>query len=567
MRMININSINKFLLVSSLLILTQCAGLQVVTLEEEPNKSKYSTENALDAGNGTGEEINTPLLKDGVFENFEKDLVGWWGGDAFKFSKEKDFLKVDINKTSAGFPQFGYSFDPKDFSNASVVRIRMRMEGESAKVRLDLRDVNELSTNSTLVINEVVVSNEYKDYYFDFNNKYKQSWPDNGIVDPRQIATMIFFINPGERSCKGTLYIKEIYVMANKDGSGMVSKELLVDDFTGDINYWYGCDKERVILSKEGETMKVDFKSGQWACIGVGFESKDASNASVIKIRMKITGDGKMQAVDVLPYFIDDNNKTSNGFNIPQKVVIGIDYVDYFFDYRGKMKSEEGPFNAKAIQGITIFLNTQGTSAFNGSVYFDEISFVPEVPAYISKRIAITKPTFIDPSWIKGSNESTIDNFTGEIKDWTVSNPKLIIGSENNQAIKITSDGAGPDWEHISKSFAAINITEKPVIKVRIKADGNNSPSLRIILTDNYGNLTNARPAEEKIILKGEYQDYYFDFTGRFQQRFPVVTNVNPGAIQKINLYINGGMEFYNGNIYIDEVQAVSVSDYLKAVK
>lgn len=562
------NMIRNKILFVCLSVLTGCIGFQPIALEEDTNKSKYSTENAIEAGAGSTEVIENPKLKDGIFVNFENELSGWWGGDAFKLSKEQSTLNVGINKTTTGYQQFGYSFDPKDFSGTPVVRVRMKLEGpESIKLRLDLRDANDMSTNATLVMNEIQVSNEYRDYFFDFNNKYKQSWPNTGEVDPRQISSMIFFVNPGGKTFQGTLSIQEIYVMANKDGSGIVSKDILIDDFSGDINYWYGCDKERVLLSKEGETMKVEFKSGQWACIGLGFDSKDITNNSVIKLRLKIQSAGKMPAVDVLPYFIDVNNKTSNGVNIPQKIVAGIDYLDYFFDYRGKLRSEEGPFNAKEVTGITIFVNTQGTSSFSGFVYLDEISFVPTIPNYVSKRIAITKPTFVDPSWPKGNGASMIDNFNSASINWISDNGKLKVTSANSTALQITSEGAGADWEYISKSFEAVNLIEKPVIRVRIKAEGSSAPNFRISLTDNFGNTTNARPAEEKIELKNEYMDYYFDFTGRFQQRFPKVTYVNPGAIQKLNAYVNGGMEAFNGTIYIDEMEVLSVNDYLKLVK
>jgi hypothetical protein len=561
------NTVNRILF-GCLCVLTGCIGFQPIVLEEDTNKSKYSTENAVETGSGNVEVIENPKLKDGVFVNFQNELSGWWGGDAFKLVREESVLKVSINKTSAGYQQFGYSFDPKDFTNTPVVRVKMKLNGaESAKVRMDLRDANEMSTNATLVINEVTVSNEYRDYYFDFNNKFKQSWPNLGEVDARQISAMIFFINPGDKLYQGTLSIQEIYVMANKDGSGVVSKDILVEDFSGDINYWYGCDKERVLLSKEGEAMKVEFKSGQWACIGLGFDAKDITNNAVIKLRVKIQSSGKMPSVDILPYFIDVNNKTSNGVNIPQKIVVGIDYLDYFFDYRGKLRSEEGPFNIKEVTGITIFVNTQGTSSFSGFVYLDEISFVPTIPDYVSKRIAITKPTYINSSWPKGSEESVIDNFNSTSINWTAENPKLKVVSSNNTALQIISAGAGTDWEFITKNLSPVNLIEKPVIKIRVKAEGVSAPYLRISLTDNFGNTTNARPAEERIELKADYTDYYFDFTGRFQQRFPTVTYVNPGAIQKLNVYINGGMEPYNGTIYIDEIESLSVNDYLKLVK
>jgi hypothetical protein len=561
------NNIHTFLLFVVSTLLTQCVGLQPITFEENTNATKFSPENEQEYSSESV-KIDNPLLSDGVFENFQNELVGWWGsGDVIKFSKGKDYLEVEANKTVAGYPQFGFVFEPKNFTSTPVVRVRMRIEGtEPARIRLDLKDINETSTNAIIVSNEIEVSNEYKDYYFDFNNKFKQSWPSMAEVDPRQISGMAFFVCPGDKLYKGKIFIKEIYVMANKDGSGIVSKEVLLDDFSGDINYWWGCDKERVLLSKQGKSLSVGFKSGQWSCFGMTFDPTDISSTPVIKLRIKAKSTGKAPNVDVVAYFTDTHNKTSNALGKPQKVTIGSDYIDYFYDYKENMASTDGPFDSKSVQGIIIFVNTIGTEVFNGNLFLDEVVFLPSVPKYVSKRIQLSKPFIIDSSWTKGTAVSMLDNFEKDDKSWNVSNSRMKI-SIGERSLKIISDSVGPEWESLNKNLTNINFLDKPVLKIRVKAEGNLSPFLRIVLTDNFGNISNARPAEEKIEIQKGYMDYYFDFTGRFQQRFPELKNINPMAIDKLSLYVNGGGEAYSGTLSIESIQTITVNEYLKAVK
>lgn len=561
------NNIHTIVLSVVSILLVQCTGIQPITFEEN-TPSKFSAENESEY-NSESVKVDNPILTDGVFENFQNELVGWWSsGDAIKFTKSKDYLEVEANKTVAGYPQFGFVFEPKNFTNTPVVRVRMRSAGaESARVRLDLKDINDLSTNAIIVSNEIEVSSEYKDYYFDFNNKFKQSWPAMADVDPRQISGMAFFVNPGDKLYKGTIFIKEIYVMANKDGSGIVSKEVLLDDFSGDINYWWGCDKERVLLSKQGKSLSVGFKSGQWSCFGMTFDPTNISSTPVIKLRIKAQSTGTAPNVDVVAYFTDTHNKTSNALGKPQKVIIGNDYTDYFYDYKDNMASTDGPFDPKSTQGIIVFVNTMGSEVFNGNIFLDEVVFLPAVPKYVSKRILLSKPFIIDSTWTKGSTSSIIDNFEKDDKTWNSSSGKISTSVEGGKFIKITSDAVGPEWESFSKNLGNVNLIEKPVLKVRVKAEGNLSPFLRIILTDNLGNISNARPAEEKIEVKNEYTDYYFDFTGRFQQRFPELKNINPMAINKLSLYINGGGEAYSGTLFIENIQAITVNEYLKSVK
>src|SRR5687767_3011087 len=134
--MMRIKKIYYLLLALSALLLVRCVGFEPVTVQQG-TPSKYSTEAAIEDG-AKVTIIDNPKLKDGIFEDFSKDVVGWWSGaNSIKFVREQDYLKVDVAKTTAGYPQFGVTFEPKDFTNTPVVRIRMRAEGDGVpRVRL-----------------------------------------------------------------------------------------------------------------------------------------------------------------------------------------------------------------------------------------------------------------------------------------------------------------------------------------------------------------------------------------------------------------------------------------------
>jgi hypothetical protein len=58
---------------------------------------------------------------------------------------------------------------------------------------------------------------DFADYYFDFTDKYEQSWPNAQKVTPTSIAEILFFINPGGSAYTGILYIDEIKVISLQD--------------------------------------------------------------------------------------------------------------------------------------------------------------------------------------------------------------------------------------------------------------------------------------------------------------------------------------------------------------
>lgn len=550
-------------------ILTGCAGFETITLNTEGGKSIYSTENALDKGNYQV-NINTPKLTDGVFEDFSNELSGWWTfGDIIKYSREKNALRLDVNKPTAGYPQVGFTFPAQDFTGTPVLKIRMKATGSSSpRVRVDLKDVNDMQTNAMPAMNDIELSEDYKDYYFDLNDKWRMSWPEAGIVDPRQIVGLVFFINPGDKPFQGTIFVDEIYVMANKDGSGQISREKVIDEFAGDINWWWGCDKEKVILSKQGTSaLKVQFDKGLWSCFGVSFESPmNVFETPVIKVRARATTTGSMQSVDFIPQFTDVANKTNNKYQeeMVQKMIVGTDYMDYFFDFRGKLEPKEGIFNPGEVNSLIVFVNTQGSSAFDGNIIVDEVTLVPSVPDYVHSQVRLSKGTFIDASWPKGQDAISASAFFNP-ESWKAGD-KLSLSVQKTE-VKISASGAGPDWESVLWETPEFNMITKPVIKIRVKADGNLSPYLRIVLTDNFGNSANGRPAEKIIEAGKDYTDYYFDFTGRFEQRFPEIKNINPGAIRKLTMYINGGSDPYSGSLTISEIQLISITEYLRVAK
>ena len=202
-----------------------------------------------------------------------------------------------------------------------LLEFRARVDGdidEMPTLRMDLKDGSDIQTNASPCAVQMYrpspdTTGGWVEYYFDFNHKFAQSYPTSAKVDKENISGLQFFFNPGMENWSGTIYIDEIYVMANKDGSGIVDRDIIIDDFSGDVGLWWPCKKEKVTVSKASPTaLNVHINDGQWDCFGKIFGEVDVTNNPIIRIRAKATSESGMKATNIMARFIDVNENSTD---------------------------------------------------------------------------------------------------------------------------------------------------------------------------------------------------------------------------------------------------------------
>jgi hypothetical protein len=279
-----------------------------------------------------------------------------------------------------------------------------------------------------------------EEYYFNYTNKWKQSWPDKKDVNPKAIAEILFFVNPGQANWTGTLYIDDIDIITAAE---MPSEE----------------------------------------------EIKRRRRAARAK------AEGQAPSETTAP--------------------------------KAESKPSEEPKT--------------------------------EQPAE-TKPVETGKAQ--DKSQVAGV--AVIDNFEGEISGWWKSSEeKIKLGTENGKLIA-NLDQVGPGIESFGKSFSKIDFEKTPVVKVRFKAEGNEVGDLRVDIKDVDGFSTNSKPNIKLFEIGTDFVDFYYDFTGKFDQTYPNVQRVNPSSIIEVIFFVNPGGSAFTGKLIIDEVSAISLEEFKK---
>ncbi|MFN6945798.1 MAG: hypothetical protein ACK4ND_12695 [Cytophagaceae bacterium] len=383
-------------------------------------------------------EVGYPILKynNGVLEDFSQEIWSWWVAND-KLSLQKiagDTLKVTIKGAGRNYDCWGREFPRMfDFTEAPVAKISMRYEGQLAPtVRVSFKDVDGNDANYAPPSIRLRKGEAY-DYYFNFEGKWQQGWPDIRDVDPTKIREVLFFVNPGTMDWHGTLYI---------DGIQMVRVE------------------------------------------------------DIVSIK----------------------------------------------DQRAAAAEPEAPAPSPKKE-------VEPSPAPEGAA--------PSAPREGDMATDINRENIN----VGGEAESvTIDNFKNGIDSWWFGDRLAI--SKDGETLKVESKGAGPAFETFGRQFDRIDFTKTPVVKIRLKAPDGKPGELRVDIKDMEGFSTNAKPVVIKFKSGTEFVDYYYNFTGRFEQSYPNVGRVNPSQIIEMLFFINPGGKEYTGSFFIDEIKAISLEEF-----
>ncbi len=140
----------------------------------------------------------------------------WWAGAGIFLEKGDEFV-FEADSIGPNNTPFGATFPPIDLLVVPVLlKITARMESESSDtlaLYLQVDDASGYKANANRPVNKIGKSSEYQDYYFDLRNIYAQVDPVKHKVNGKMINSLKFFINPGQSSFTGKLFIKEIKIV------------------------------------------------------------------------------------------------------------------------------------------------------------------------------------------------------------------------------------------------------------------------------------------------------------------------------------------------------------------
>ncbi|MFL5728850.1 MAG: hypothetical protein ACJ75J_05110 [Cytophagaceae bacterium] len=168
-------------------------------------------------------------------------------------------------------------------------------------------------------------------------------------------------------------------------------------------------------------------------------------------------------------------------------------------------------------------------------------------------------------SIVENTNGTMIDDFSQEIYSWWKNSDEKFALEREDEMLKVTVKSAGADktnpWDCFGRQFDEMDLTKTPVIKMKVKSD--KPGKMRVYLKDANGMVTNAIGVDKQLPV-GDFKEVYFDLTGKWSQSWPDKQTVDPAEIGEMLIFINGGGPEFKGTIYIDDVEAVAVSEMPK---
>ncbi len=156
--------------------------------------------------------------------DFSDGASGWWSANSIVVTGEevesKDVMKVALDGAGPGWEGIGYRFDKAlDFSRTPILKVRMKAD-QPGKLRIDINDAKEYSTNATPLLIDFPSTTEYVDLFYDYRGKFIQAWPNAQVVDSTQIKSVKFHVNPPENPAfTGVLLIDDLTLLSAEEYS------------------------------------------------------------------------------------------------------------------------------------------------------------------------------------------------------------------------------------------------------------------------------------------------------------------------------------------------------------
>ena len=578
----------QFLALSIIFFISACAGITNKSLESggskdfraksaqkpidfviEPENLNVSIDGKVYENEVEDNSFSVLKLNDGVVESFNGDIDNWWVGEGGRFALEKQggALKAIAKKVGPKYDAFGRPFNGLDFTGAVALRVRARSEGEKSPVlRIDLKDANGYVSNGKPITNRIVQSDKFTDYYFKFDHKLLQKYPEEKALDPKGIKEILFFVNGGGSPYTGTLFIDEVKAVPVSEAAKAIvvpeigSKGGMVDNFQDGIDTWWGNGINQKLDSPDGKTLRVNAtKVGPaYDAFGRSFDAFDFTEYSTIRVRAKVESD------EVPNVRMDIKDPSEAATNAKPNIVAfdkGNVWNDYYFPFK-KRFTQTWP-NYKKVDPTQIvsllFMINAGKSPWSGKLSIQEVEVIK--PIVDDKKNSTTNGKTIQesPSQLPGV---VIDNFEEGVDSWWMGSDKYVLNSINDKIMHVSCKEIGTDYETFGKGFNAIDFNKTPILVVRAMVDGDQIPMVRADVKDADGHVANVNPIILPYKNDGKFYDYVYDYRGKMSQIYPDVQTMNPALIQEVIFFINPGGTKLSTNIYIEDIKTLTPEEF-----
>ncbi len=528
----------------------QCVTFEKLTLDDTDSESVVDED-----------EKGIPAV---AFKGGDLMKGNWWTGTTGDMTLNNKGGEFEIKCTDIGpaYTPLGMEMGAVDFTGDVVVRVKARSEGDNTPVlALQFDDFEGYQSNGARPTKRIHIGDDFRDYCFKVDNDkiWSQTWPENHGVNGALISKIMFFPNPGGPAYTGTIYIKEIQVIKAEDGCDEEEVKLAVGadggpitDFADDQgSKWWVAEGFKKSFVEADTAVKFEGNNvgPAWNAFGTGLpKTMNVVNANKLHVWAKIDGEVPPELrIDLK----DPDGNTTNSRPATVRVYPGSEYKKYTFRFKDRFLQtypDRKDVDGRRITEMVCFING-GKAPWTGSLYIKKMEFEFTGEVKDGGDVVLEE----DPS------NTLVDDFKQPLYSWW-NGDKIVLKKEGN-SMAVTANGVGKGDDGFGRAFQAIDFTKTPVLKVSAKAE--KDLNLRIDLKDIDEVGTNAKPLV-MTIKAGEYQDYYFDFTDRFNQLTPKEAKVNAKEILETVFFINPDGPAYSGKLFVKHISAVKKDDIKK---
>lgn len=306
-----------------------------------------------------------------INENFESGEKYWWVNNdrySMSFSDNQKDLRIKSSGAGENYESFGRIFSPTDLTVQNLIKVTAKASGTSSpNLRVDLVDADGYATNGSAIVKSIPNDNTYRDYYFDFEGKLYQGWPQTKSLNSKKITEFMFFLNPGSAGFWGDVYISSVELVKKTTAGLELSNPNLavstIDLFSSEEQkktWWASGDLK---IEREGASVLIQSKknSALLGSFGFGFDNVDFRSKSKFTIATTATGNGLLGLTLV---FIDTKGISSMPVSIAEKLENGAIVFNIDKMYKG---------NLSEISGVSFYFE-KGDNPFNGKILINNIS-------------------------------------------------------------------------------------------------------------------------------------------------------------------------------------------------
>ena len=507
------------------------------------------------------------------------DAPGWSASGGLAVAPDGGGVQITATDAGPDYASAVYVLPPTDMSGTPVLHVRMLVPpGTPApRVRADLVDADGHGTNAFPV--EVQPTGEgTADLVFDFEDRFRSVWPEPALVDPTRIAAVALFLNYDGPAYTGAVTVERLARSPSRTvpatvlapGAELFANDatgaVLIDDFNdGQLNFAdpeigtnsIGVSAGLVAGERDGHLVIQSNGAGvNYENVAFFFEPIDLESTPVVHLRMRLAAGS--DPVQFRPDFVDvDGYGTS-----ADPVVVTVEseeWRDYVLDYRGRFTSvfpEPRAVKGDQIGGVILFLNAG--EGYTGTIEIDRMA----------RSTSTTPPGDLGSDGAAASGSAPVAGAqapggTALIADFdTPYGASTTLGQRGWNSSLALTPGEGtvtlrgsstpPNFDNAGLYFPLADFSDTPYLHVRMRTSVEPANVRIDLIQDNtYG--TNADPVIQ-VVAPGDFRDYVFDFSDRFQAVWPDARPVDPTRIGGAAIFVNFDEAAFNGTLEIDRI-------------